>query len=252
MKNFNKLIGIIAYITAALAVQTTLVTSANAVTYSSTKVEALYGYDYLRGPDFSEVDEGVLTVVNATGFTWGDSFFFLDSANFDDIDGTGGTHLEWSVRYRVSKGSGSIKGVYGIAQIDWDSGEFANKVTRMGGVSLDWDVPGFRFVKTNLQHRNDPDFEGNSVQFTLVWNKAFKIGAQNFSFEGFADWTSSEGEKSAAPFDYSESNLLTQPQIVWHPTKNFGLGIEYQYWKNRIGRDGVDEKAPQILARWTF
>ena len=43
-----------------------------------------------------------------------------------------------------------------------------------------------------------------------------------------------------------------QPQLVWHATKHFGMGIEYQYWQNRIGVEGVNEKSPQIMARWTF
>lgn len=221
-----------------------MASGAQAATYSSTKVELLYGFNFARGENFSEVDQGVFTVANATGFSWGDSYFFLDTSNFDDDDNTGGTHVEWGPRYRFWQGDGALKAFFGIAQIDWDSGPFTNTVTKMGGLSLDWEVPGFRFIKTHLQLRDDPSFDGTSVQFTLVWDKAFKIGNQDFSFEGFLDWTSSEGE--------SASNLLTQPQLVWHPTKHFGLGLEYQYWKNRIGRDGIDEKAPQIMARWTF
>ena len=229
---------------AALAAFTSGTTQA--ATFSTTKVEALYGFDYKRGPGFSEVDEAILTIANATGFTWGDSFFFLDTSNFDDDDGTGGTHMEFGPRYRFKKfeEGGAIKAFYGIVQIDWDSGQFANKVTKMAGLSLDWNVPGFRFVKTHLQFRDDPTFDGTSLQFNLVWNKGFKIGEENFSFEGFLDYTTSEGA--------SESSLLTQPQIMWHPTKHFALGLEYQYWQNRIGIDGLDEEAPQIIARWTF
>lgn len=217
---------------------------AQAAKWSSTKVEVLYGFDYKRGANFAEDDQAILTVANATGFSWGDSYFFLDTSNVDNDDATGGTHMEFGPRLRFWKGDGAVKAMYGIAQIDWDSGKFANKVTKMAGFSLDWNVPGFKFVKTHVQYRDDPTLDGNSVQFNLVWNKGFKIGEQNFSFEGFADWTSSEGR--------SESNLLTQPVLMWHPSKNLGLGVEYQYWKNRIGIKGLDEKAPQIIGRWTF
>lgn len=221
-------------------------TSVQAATFSSTKVEALYGFDYKRGPGFSETDEAILTIANATGFTWGDSYFFLDTTNVDDVDQTGGTHIEIGPRYRFWKaeGDGAVKSFYGIVQADIDSNRFTQKITKMAGVSLDWNVPGFRFFKTHVQYRDDPTLDGSSVQFNLVWNKGFKIGDENFSFEGFADWTSSEGTGA--------SNLLMQPQLVWHATKHFGVGIEYQYWKNRIGVEGVDEKSPQIMVRWTF
>ena len=114
----------------------------------------------------------------------------------------------------------------------------------MAGISFDWNVPGFKFVKTHLQYRDDPTLDGSSVQFNLVWNKSFKLGDADFSFEGFLDWTTSEGAGA--------SNLLMQPQLVWYATKHFGMGIEYQYWQNRIGVEGVNEKSPQIMARWTF
>jgi nucleoside-specific outer membrane channel protein Tsx len=218
----------------------------NAATYSSTKVEFLYGYGYKRGPNFSETNEAMLTIANATGFTWGDSYFFLDTSNVDDTDETGGTHIEIGPRYRFWKAEkgATIKSFYGIVQADIDSNRFTQKITPMAGASLDWAIPGVKFLKTHLQYRDDPTLDGSSVQFTLVWNSAFTLGDENFSFEGFADWTSSEGTSSA--------NLLTQPQLLWHGSKHIAVGVEYQYWKNRLGIEGLDEKTPQIMLRWTF
>ena len=80
-----------------------------------------------------------------------------------------------------------------------------------------------------------------------MWNKGFKLGGQKFSFEGFLDYTTGEGSGFG-----SESNTLTQPALVWHATKHLGLGIEYQYWQNRLGIDGLDEEVPQLMARFTF
>ena len=113
MKTITKSIGSLA---AAFVAITALSTSTQAATFSTTKVEALYGFDYKRGPGFSETDEAILTVANATGFTWGDSYFFLDTSNFDDDDNTGGTHMEFGPRYRFKKfeEGGAIKAFYGI------------------------------------------------------------------------------------------------------------------------------------------
>jgi len=240
-------------ITSAIAVSTLLVgladaeTAAQASIWSSTKVEGLYGTGLdERSPDGNEA---TFTIANATGFTWGDSFFFADVTNASDADSTSGTHLEFGPRYRFFKPKESrlIKGIYGIVQADMTSNRFTTKIVKMAGGSLDWDVPGFKFVKTHLQYRNDPTKEGSSVQFNLVWSKSFTISDENFSFEGFLDWTSGEGEGFG-----SESNLLMQPQVLWHANENFAVGVEYQYWNNRLGIDDLDESAPQIMARWTF
>ena len=242
-------------ITSAIAASALLIglagaaTSVQASVWSSTKVEGLYGQDFARGIDGADKDEATFTIANATGFTWGDTYFFADVTNINDSDDTSGTHLEFGPRYRFFKPEGDsvIKGVFGIVQADMTSNKFTTKIVKMGGASLDWNVPGFKFVKTHLQYRDDPTKDGSSVQFNLVWHKSFTISDENFSFEGFLDWTSGEGDGFG-----SESNLLMQPQLLWHANKSFAVGVEYQYWKNRLGIDGRDESVPQIMARWTF
>jgi len=226
---------------------TAVAQTAQAATFSSTKVEVLYGQNYARGPGGADKDEAIFTISNATGFTWGDSYFFADVTAINDDDNTGGTHLEFGPRYRFWKAAdgGIVKGAYGIVQADFTSNKFVQKVVPMVGGSLDWAVPGFKFVKTHLQYRDDPKLDSSSVQFNLVWNSSFKLGEEQFTFEGFADWTSGEGAGNKA-------NFLIQPQLLWHANKNVAVGIEYQYWKNRLGIDGRDESVPQIMARWTF
>lgn len=246
----RKLNSVLKSITTALPFVLLMSGDIQAATFSSTKAEILRGYDYTRGPNFSEVDETILTIANASGFTYGDSYFFADVTNASDRESTGGTHLEFGPRLSLLRTFGSgqwdgvIKDIYGIVQADFTSNRFTTKTVLMGGLSVDWRVPGFRFVKTHIQHRDDPNLDGDSVQFNLVWNSSFNIGSQKFSFEGFADWTSSEGT--------AESNLLVQPQLLWHYNKNIAAGLEYQYWENRLGIDGLDEKAPQLMVRWTF
>lgn len=221
--------------------------TAYAANWSSSKVEVLYGQNFKRGPNGADQDEATFTFANATGFDWGDSFIFADVNRANKSENTGGTHLEFSTRYNVWKAAdgGIIKGAYGIVQGDMTSNKFVSKIVPMGGASLDWAVPGFKFFKTHLQYRDDPTLDGSSVQFNLVWNSEFKLGEQQFSFEGFADWTSGEGTGN-------ETNFLMQPQLLWHVNKSVAVGVEYQYWKNRLGIDGRDESVPQVMVRWTF
>ena len=246
MNNIKKTISAASILMAGLTVATT---SAQASVWSSSKVEILYGQDFARGLNGADQNEATFTFANATGFTWGDTFIFADVNKANDTKKTGGTHLEFSTRYNFWKPEekGVVKGVFGIVQADMTSNAFVQKVVPMAGVSLDWGVPGFKFVKTHLQYRNDPTKDGSSVQFNLVWNKSFTVGEQNFSFEGFLDWTQGEGEGFG-----SEDNLLMQPQVLWHANKSLAVGVEYQYWKNRLGIDGRDESVPQIMVRWTF
>jgi len=217
-----------------------------AAEWSQTKAEFLYGWDYER-----RNKEGmILTLANTTKWKIGDSYFFLDVGNVDDRDQTDGIHLEWGPRLSLLRtiGSGAREGFfqdfYLIGQTDIDANKFTNKVILMGGVSADWKIPGFLFFKTHVQYRDDPTFDGESVQFNLVWNAPFKISGQKFSFEGFLDYTTDEGD--------SKNNLLTQPQLLWHATDHIAIGIEYQYWYNRLGMDGVTESLPQAMLRWTF
>jgi nucleoside-specific outer membrane channel protein Tsx len=220
---------------------------AGAAQWSSTKAELLYGWDY---EERDGEDSLILTVANATGWKYGDSFLTFDVVKINERSDTEGIHLEWGPRLSLLRAfgqkpmTGPIKDVYVIAQADIDANRFTERVTLMGGLSADWNVPGFAFLKTHIQYRDDPNFDGDSVQFNLVWNMPFSIKSLNFSFEGFLDYTTSEGA--------SEKNLLTQPQLLWHATKNIAVGLEYQYWQNRLGIDGKDESVPQAMVRWTF
>lgn len=219
---------------------------AQAQTFSSTKIEALYG-------DFDERasgKQGILTFANATGFTKGDTFVFADIADIEDRDSTDGVHMEMNGRLSLLRAFGNkpmegfVKDVYAVGQVDIDGNKFTQKTTLQAGVGADLNVPGFRFLKVAALRRDDPTADGQSTQLQLIWNAPFTLGDQKFSFEGFADYTTEEG--------HIKKNLLTQPQIVWHATKHIGVGLEYQYWNNRLGINGLDEKTPQLLVRWTF
>ena len=224
----------------------TLINSANAqVLWSSTAAEFLYGFGFERDPE----DQGILTIKHAAGWGIGDTFFFVDVVNIDKND-KGSDHLEWNVRTSMLRlfgketGKGFFKDFLVSAQIDVDRNAFNQRRTDMFGVWFDFNVPGFNFVKFGINHRDDPNFDGSSEQFTLVWNKTFNIGEAKFSFEGFADYTTDEGD--------SNSNLLTTPQLLWHVNDRVAVGLEYQYWDNRLGIEGLDESAPQVMLRWTL
>ncbi|ALM53490.1 outer membrane protein OmpK [Halomonas huangheensis] len=231
-----------------------------AAQYSTTKVEALYGWDYQDEADagfpIDNPHHSVLTFANASGWNWGDSFFFIDLTNYDQSSDEeqdfGSAHAEWIVRGNLGElfnsdlSFGPVKGIYAAAQLDFDRNATTRKTAHLAGLSIDLDVPGLDFFKVHALYRNDESdaAEGSSEQYTLVWSRTFELGSETFSFEGFLDYITEEGDLA--------EQVLTQPQLVWHATDSIGLGIEYQYWHNKFGLEGTDESVPQAMLRWTF
>ncbi|MFG6176971.1 outer membrane protein OmpK [Halomonas sp. THAF12] len=233
---------------------------ANAALYSTTKVEALYGWDYedTAGAGFTIDNEkhAILTVANATGWAYGDSFFFADITNLDqgreDEQDHGSVHAEWNLRGNIGKATGldlsfgPVTGLYVTGQLDVDRNSSTRKTTHLAGLSADLAMPGFSFFKVYAFYRNDESAaaEGSAMQYTAAWNAPFSLGGADFTFEGFVDVITEEGDL--------EAQLLTQPQLVWHATDNLGIGLEYQYWENKFGLEDTDESLPQAMVRWTF
>lgn len=46
--------------------------------------------------------------------------------------------------------------------------------------------------------------------------------------------------------------LLAQPQLRWRVTERVRMGIEYQYWMNKLGDGATDENTVQALLVWQF
>ncbi|MGQ0334286.1 outer membrane protein OmpK [Halomonas elongata] len=245
---------------ATAAASMCLAQGANAAQYSTTKVEALYGWNYESqagaGFPIDNEEHAILTLANATGWTYGDSFFFVDVTNLDHgsegEDDYGSVHAEWNLRGNIGELSGRdlsigpVSDFYVTGQLDIDRNSSVRKTTHMAGLSADLQVPGFQFFKLFAMYRNDESSaaRGSSEQYTAAWNLPFTLGGADFSFEGFIDYITEEGDL--------EAQLLTQPQLVWHATEHLGIGMEYQHWENKFGLEDTDESFPQAMVRWTF
>lgn len=227
---------------AALTLATALVGSpALAARFSLSKAELLSG----RGYERANADAVIFTFAHAAGWDWGDTFFFFDVGSVEQLGQYGGVHMEISTRWRLApaESDATVAGVFLIGQLDLDRNKVVTKTTPMVGLSLDWRIPGFRFVKTTVQYRDDPKLAGNGFQATLAWNAHFGSRDQ-WSFEGFADYTGAEGD--------ARPHLHSQPQLLYHASERVAIGVEYQYWRNRLGIDGLHERCPQLMLRWKF
>jgi len=119
------------------------------------------------------------------------------------------------------------------------------------GAAVDLNIPSLKVLKINAYVRDNPAFDGRTWQITLAWNAPFKIGNTSLLAEGFADIAGAEGS--------SEANQLIVPRLLVDIGKAMGvknnrlyLGIEWQYWHNKFGIQGVTESVPQAQLKWIF
>ncbi len=237
---------------------------ATAADWSNTELHIQIGN--LDVPSFAgggDSDHVIYTLQHASGWKYGDNFFFFDvldgdRAGFQDFDMYG----EWYTNFSLGKitgkpvGRGLVKDVGIILGFNWAAD--ANVKKYLPGVRLSLDLPGFAFANLDITAYLD-DSEGvasggapsedNSFMIDFNWARPFKIGDSNFSVEGHIEYI---GERDNEFGGQVESWILAQPQFRWYPRDNIALGIEYQFWQNKLGDAATDESAVQALFVWKF
>lgn len=237
---------------------------AQAAIWSSTSVSALYGTKNqavvwdpaVAGLVGQDQNMTIITLEHASGWKYGDNFFFFDIAepfaNHADIYG------EWHPRLSFGKMTGSntsfgfVKDVLIATEINVGT----NWRAYFYGLGFDLDIPHFSFFSINFFLRNEYDnitgdmTDYSTFQISPSWNIPFTLGEARFEFGGFLDYAGSDGDR--------EANLLTQPQLLLDVSSlkgkpgNLYLGIEYQYWKNKYGIKDIDENYVQFMGKWVF
>ncbi|MBH0057602.1 nucleoside-binding protein [Pseudoalteromonas sp. SWXJZ94C] len=215
-------------------------------------------------------DTTVYSVQHASGYDYGDNFFFIDYSK-DDIDDDyqdADFYAEWysTISLSVITGkkisSGALLDVGLTAGINV-AGD-AKVMKYLPGVKLSWDIPGFYFFQTLVTAYID-DSEGvakggapietNSWMFDAAFEYPFTIGSQKFSFKGHAEYIAEREDEFG---NKVRAWILAQPIVTWDLGHAFKmkentllLGMEWQYWHNKLGTD-VTESVPQIHVEWTF
>jgi hypothetical protein len=235
-------------------------TAATAADWSTTEIQFQYGKldsPFAGGSD----DTSIVTIQHASGYSWGDVFFFVDflddntADQFNDKDAYGELYTYFSsAKLLGRKYGGPIKDVGLVAGVNYDAD--AGYLGWLPGAYIDWNAPGFAFLRTQLTAViDDSDIaQDDGAQFDISWGLPFQIKGQYFSFEGHAEYTFNGDNEFGAQEDW----ILAQPQLRWDAGYAFTgkkdvlfLGTEYQYWQNKLGTK-VDESAFQALAVWRF
>jgi nucleoside-specific outer membrane channel protein Tsx len=227
-------------------------------------------------------DTTIITFQHAGGWEYGDNFFFMDysrysvnnDANFPVADSSE-LYGEWYSNFSLGAISGNDLSFGPVKDIGIVAGfNFAPEVDSawvLPGVRFALDLPGFAFAQidvTGYIHQgggsaDSPVFtvvdEDSSFMVDFAWAYPFKIGSTSWSIEGHLEYI--DGRTQVNNFGTTEldSWILFQPQIrldlgevLGHKAQRLFVGVEYQYWKNKLGEKGTDDNAAQFLAVWRF
>ncbi len=238
--------------------------------WSTTEVQFQYGR--LESPIFGSgrpSDTRILTFQHASGWEYGDNFFFIDFLDdgIDDGFNDRDAYLEWYANFSLGKilgrkvGCGPIADVGFIAGINY--GADVDVLKWLPGIRIAWDLPGFAFFNTDITAFIDGNggasrggAPSETDSFLIDFNFAYPFSIRNhaFSIEGHIEF--------AAPRTNEFGNevswwILGQPQFRYDlgktlfgkPNKLF-VGIEWQIWPNKLGDGTTNENAIQALVVW--
>jgi len=252
-------------------------TGANAAQWSNTEAQVQYGR--LDVPTFippftgGEQDTFIFTLQHASGWKWGDVFFFVDflSArdnrqmpfNLEDVYGEIYFNFSSSKILGINYGNGILRDIGLLQGLNY-AGD-PNVFKYLPGIRFSWNIPGFAFLNTDFMAYLDysegiksggAPSESDSWMVDINWAYPFELAGQKFSIEGHAEYI--DGRHNELGFDV-EDWILAQPQFRWDignalfgEADQFFVGIEYQYWMNKLGDKRTDESAVQALGVWRF
>lgn len=247
----------------------TLFTASSAAAFQWQSSELQYQYGRLSAPSFAggaKAGTHILTLQHASGWGFGDVFFFVDFLDDDSADGfnDGDYYGELYVNFSLGKltgrdlGFGPVRDLGLIAGIN-KAGE--PKVLKwLPGVRLSWDLPGFTFLNTDFTAYIDDSAgageggapkESDSWMIDLNWAYAFSIGGHEFSIEGHGEYIDGRRDEFGNQLSHW---ILLQPQFrydlgkpLFHQAGHLFIGTEWQYWRNKLGDRETTESVLQAL-----
>lgn len=243
--------------------------------YSNWDIQFLYGTEFQEPFNSADVHKDIMTIENSSAWSWGSSYFFIDTlySTENDLNADGNEvyawegYAEWYPSASLSKITSTDLSAGILNDVSLTTGlnigrksTGSNPLVYLPGVTFDLKLPGFAFFTLGTYayidrgEVNNGDSNGchnTGTQVTPSWLVPFSIGSADFQFSGFIDFISSHGD--------CDAQIVSQPQLTFDVGKAMGMkpgkfyaGIEYQYWDNKFGFDGLDEHFPQALAIYRF
>lgn len=225
----------------------------------------------------------VLTFQHASGWKYGDTFFFIDYSDYGHTDyekenrqpETSEFYGELYPNFSFGKIFDKDLSFGPVQDIGFLAGfNFAPEVDTfywLPGIRLVLNLPGFTFANLDttayFQDGASNPAQGVSVDendswmIDFNWNLPFSIGKTKWTIEGHMEYIFSADTKTTIQDDgvYSgkrEGAFLFQPQVrmdlgsLWDFPETLFIGIEYQYWDNKLGDTDTKEDVVQALLVW--
>lgn len=222
-------------------------------------VTALHGTDY----DLAASDrQTTITLETAGAWKYGDWFLFQDFIKFNgaNVSEDDTTYGEISPRFSLGKISGKELKFGAITDLSlaFTLEEGEGPVTSfLYGLGVDFTIPYFSYFNLNA-YRRDAISSGNHSdgwQLTPVFRMDFPIGNSNIVLDGFIDWVFATDNQGY------EENFHLNPQLKYdlgatlfgeHKKNQLFVGVEYDYWQNKYGVDGIDQNTYSVIAQYHF
>jgi hypothetical protein len=286
--------------TAAVLLATTVLTttvlgrapSAAALEWQDTAISWRAGSEFAEPFNGDDIHKNIVALTHASGYAYGSNFFNADLLLSDDSDprsygSTSGAREVYVVyRHLLDLGKvlhtdfqfGPVRG-FGIsagfdANDKSDAGYNSRKRMLVLGPTLMLDTPGFVNVSVlQLWESNhpsvsagafDPGYPSSRYHYdphpmlSIAWG--IPLGDLPLSFEGYANFIAGKGHDEVGRDTASETNIDMQIMYAIDAAKQFRVGLEYQYWKNKFGNSdrtvgdlgGNLAKTPMIRAEYHF
>ena len=257
-------------LTATLLLAGSLVLSPAARSLEWQTNEIQYQYGKLDVPTFAGGGDeyvSIVTLQHASGWKYGDNFAFVDFSNGSEQghDIYGEAYANFSIGKISGKdlSVGIIRDFGVIMGYNW--GKEAKVRKFLPGVRTALDVPGFTFVNFDVMAYIDNNSgasaggapkEDDSYIVDVSWAAPWSWGEHSFSFEGHMEYVGSRDNEFG---EKVEGHFLAQPQLrydlgqtLWNKADTLFVGVEFQYWDNKLGDKDTDERATQLLAVYRF
>lgn len=219
----------------------------------------------------------IATAQHASGWKYGDNFFFFDAINYGKTDADAAlgsqrdyeTYGELYVNFSLGKITGEDLSVGFIRDFGLLAGfNYTSEIDTLyylPGVRLALDIPGFAFANLDVTayiQDNSNKFgvvENDSYMVDFNWAYPFTLGNTKWSLEGHIEYIDSSSQSIAGTtVGKRESWVFAQPQLrldignFWGTPDKVFAGIEYQYWHNKLGDPNTTDNTAQILLVWRF
>jgi len=245
---------------------TLLSTTSFAANWSETSMS------FARGSNFAEIfgsdnNRSELSFEHASGFNYGDNYFWLDVTDSQSGTTSNNTELygEWSPRFSMGKAFSFynkdrfVQDVLLSATLEFGRDSGVQTRSRLLGFGLDLKIPYFAFFQYNFYVRDNLDKTGRTFQSTFAYRLPINFSKKvKITYGAYIDFVhGEEGTDSdstlAEAYWHTGQQLLLDLGAFWAKENVIHVGLEYQYWNRKYGiKSGPVESNLKWLVKWVF